>query len=300
MPGHRHLLVQLGLDLVGQPLRRRDQHAGGQRVVLGLADQVGGDVRRVGGVVGEDRDLGRPGLGVDADHALEQPLGGDGVDVAGPGDQVDPAAGSGAVGEHRDRLGAADGVHLVDPEQRAGGQDRRVRQPAVLPLRRRGERDRARRRRPGRARRSSPRWRPAARPRRARRGRPARPAPSGGSPWRRAPRSVTTSRSSSASQVARSRRIDSSSPARTAGSSAASASSSGGRGTTMSVCSTPSNRRGELEDRVDARGRGPRRRSGGPHGWRPRRRTPRAAPRRGSRRARPRHAGRSGESWPRV
>ena len=41
----------------------------GQRVVLGLADQVGGDVHRVGGVVGEDRDLGRAGLGVDADHA---------------------------------------------------------------------------------------------------------------------------------------------------------------------------------------------------------------------------------------
>ena len=36
----------------------------------------------------------------------------------------------GAVGEHRDRLGAADRVHLVDAEQRAGGQDQRVRQAA--------------------------------------------------------------------------------------------------------------------------------------------------------------------------
>ena len=57
-------------------------------VVLGLADQVGGDERGVGGVVGEDRDLGGAGLGVDADAALEQPLGRGDVDVARAGDQV--------------------------------------------------------------------------------------------------------------------------------------------------------------------------------------------------------------------
>ena len=97
---------------------------------------------RVGGVVGQDRDLGRAGLGVDPDQALEQPLGRHDVDVARAGDQVDARARAGAVGEHGDRLGAADGVHLVDAEQRAGGQDRRVRQPAVLLLRRAGQRDR--------------------------------------------------------------------------------------------------------------------------------------------------------------
>ena len=59
--------------------------------MLGLADQVGRDERRVGRVVGEDRDLGRAGLGVDADHAPEQPLGGGDVDVARAGDQVDLA-----------------------------------------------------------------------------------------------------------------------------------------------------------------------------------------------------------------
>ena len=37
-----------------------------------------------------------------------------------------PAGVPRAVGEHRDGLGAADGVHLVDAEQRAGGQDRGV------------------------------------------------------------------------------------------------------------------------------------------------------------------------------
>ena len=42
----------------------------------------------------------------------------------------------GAVREHRDGLRAAGRVHLVDAEQRAGGQDGGVRQPAELRLRR--------------------------------------------------------------------------------------------------------------------------------------------------------------------
>ena len=55
-------------------------------------------------------------------------------------------------------------------------------------------------------------------------------------------RSVVTSCSSSASQVARSRRIDSSSPARTAGSSCSSASASAPTGTRTSSPRTPSKR----------------------------------------------------------
>ncbi len=137
------LLVELALDLVGQPLGRGDEDGGGQRVVLGLAHQVGGDVGGVGGVVGEDGDLGGPGLGVDADPAAQQPLGGGDVDVAGTGDEVDLGARPDAVGEHRDRLGAADGVHLGDAEQRAGREDAGMRQPAVVLLGRAGQRDRA-------------------------------------------------------------------------------------------------------------------------------------------------------------
>jgi hypothetical protein len=109
--------------------------------VLGLADQVRGDVRRVGGVVGEDGDLGRPGLGVDADQAAQQPLGGRHIDVAGPGDHVHGLAGAGAVAEHRDGLRATDGVDLGDAEQRAGGQHTRVGQAPVVPLGRRGDGD---------------------------------------------------------------------------------------------------------------------------------------------------------------
>ena len=66
----------------------------------------------------------------------QQPLGGGDVDVARPHDQVGRLAVVGAVGEHRDRLGAADRVHLVDAEQRAGREHDRVRQAVVVPLRR--------------------------------------------------------------------------------------------------------------------------------------------------------------------
>ena len=68
-------------------------------------------------------------------------LGGGDVDVAGAGDHVDRGALVGAVGEHRQRLGAADRVHLGDAEQRAGGEDGRVRQAAELLLRRGRDRD---------------------------------------------------------------------------------------------------------------------------------------------------------------
>ena len=103
--------------------------------MLGLGDQVGGQVAGIGRGVGEDADLGGAGLGVDADDSLEQPLGSGDVDIARPSHQVDPWTVLGAVGEHRHGLGAADGVDLVDAEQPAGSQHRRVRQPAVLALR---------------------------------------------------------------------------------------------------------------------------------------------------------------------
>ena len=108
--------------------------------MFGLADEVGGQVGGVGGVVGDDADLGGAVLPVDADLALQDALGGGDVHVAGAGDHVDGRALTGAVGEHGERLRAAGRVHLGDAEQGAGGQHRRVRQAAELALR--GTRDR--------------------------------------------------------------------------------------------------------------------------------------------------------------
>ena len=168
---------------VGQLRAVGDQHAGRHLVVLGLADQVGGDVHRVGGVVGEDRDLGGAGLGVDADLRTADPLGRGDVDVARPGDHVDRrelgAVGVGAaVGQQRDGLRAADRPHLVDAEQRGGGQDGRVRQPAELRPAAGWRSPASPRPRSARAPRSSPRSTGRRRCRPARRGRPARRAPS--------------------------------------------------------------------------------------------------------------------------
>jgi len=128
--------------------------------VLGLADQVRSDVLGIGAVVGQHRDLGRPGLGVDPDHALHQAFCRGDVDVARTGHQRDrltdhrtgvrravDAGFACAVSKHGDRLSPADGVDLVDAEQLAGGQDGRVgiagEGSGVVPLRRTGDRDRA-------------------------------------------------------------------------------------------------------------------------------------------------------------
>jgi hypothetical protein len=124
-------------------IRVGDEYGSGHGVVLGLAQQVGSDMYGIGAAVGEHRDLGRAGLGVDPDAAAQKTLGGDDVDVARSGDEVDLAAQPRhAVGEHRDGLGAAHRVHLVDAQQRAQREDVGVRQAAEVLLRRARDGDR--------------------------------------------------------------------------------------------------------------------------------------------------------------
>ena len=67
--GGRDLPLELGVDRVRERVAGGDQHGRGRRVVLGLGDQVRGDVHRVRRLVGEHRDLGGPGLAVDPDLA---------------------------------------------------------------------------------------------------------------------------------------------------------------------------------------------------------------------------------------
>ena len=146
--GGGHHLLQRGIHRVGQLGAGGDEHARGEHVVLGLADEVRGHVHGVGGVVGEHGDLGGPGLGVDADHPAQDPLGRGDVDVAGTGDQVDRledrARGVGAAQrEQRDPLRPTGGPHLLDAEQRARSQDRGVRPPAVVGLRGGADHERA-------------------------------------------------------------------------------------------------------------------------------------------------------------
>ena len=128
-----------GLDELGGG---GDQQAGGQLVVLGLGDEVGGDHARLGRAVGHDGDLGRPGVPVDADATLGcQPLLGQAdVEVARADDEVARRHAGGAVGHGGDRLGSADPDHAVHAEQCGRRQDGAV-GPPVLAGRRRAEHD---------------------------------------------------------------------------------------------------------------------------------------------------------------
>ena len=103
-----------------------DQDGLRERVVLGLAEQVGGDPGGVLGAVGDHDDLGRAGDQVDADPAEHLALGFGDISVAGPDDLVDRGDGRGAERERGDRLGAADPVDLVDPGQVRRDQDQGV------------------------------------------------------------------------------------------------------------------------------------------------------------------------------
>ena len=102
-------------------LRRRgercvvgDQDRLRARVMLGLRQQIGGDPVGIAGLVGDDQHLGRTGNHVDADLAEHNALGGCHVGIAGSDDLGDRRKGRGAVGQGRDRLGAADTENLVD------------------------------------------------------------------------------------------------------------------------------------------------------------------------------------------
>ena len=177
------------------------------------------------------------------------------VEVAGTGDQVDAAARPGTVGQHRDRLRTADGVHLVDPQQ---GARRPGSSASGSPVSRVGGAASAERPHAGDLGGHDVHHEaatPAARGRRGRRARRGRRGWTsvGDQPLRAPPRRPSRA-SSSASLVTRSRRIDSSSAARTAGSSAARASASAARGH-AGVGHVDAVELGrELADRVDAPG----------------------------------------------
>ncbi len=151
--GGGHSRLEVGSDRLGQRHAVGHQDRGGLRVVLGLGDQVGGDVGGDRGVVGENGDLGGTGLGVDADDALEIALGGRDVDVAGAGHQADRLTDDARSPSSNPNANAATawappiGIDLVDAQQRAGGEHRRVgvsgELAGVLALRRARHRQRA-------------------------------------------------------------------------------------------------------------------------------------------------------------
>ena len=153
MTGRTEPALKRGVDGVGQLRGVGDEDTARVGIVLGLGEQVGSHVLGVGARVSQDGDLGGAGLGVDTHHPHDGALGGGHVDVARAGDDINLLAqdlspdvstvgvvlGMGPVREHRDGLGASDGVDLGQAQQGAGRQDRGVGQSAELGLGRAGQ-----------------------------------------------------------------------------------------------------------------------------------------------------------------
>ena len=95
--------------------------------MLGLGAEVERRPLGVGVVAGDQHQLRGAGERVDPDHAVDGALRLAHPGVAGAGDDVDRSDRLGAVGEGEDRLRAAHRVDLVDPAERGGGEDQRVR-----------------------------------------------------------------------------------------------------------------------------------------------------------------------------
>ena len=119
--------LERDFDRLGHALRDladgRQQH--GRLVtgtVLGLRNQVGGNPFGMRAIVGNHQHLARPRHLVDIGDAIDHPLGGLHVRVAGPDDLVHRLDGLGAVGERRDRMRPADAVEFVDPGNFRGRQ----------------------------------------------------------------------------------------------------------------------------------------------------------------------------------
>ena len=117
----RQLLFHLRCHRFAEAAVGGDEDGRGKFVVLRLGEQVGGQMGGGAAAVVDDEDLGRTGNHVDADLAEDQLLGGGHVDVARPGDLVDPGDGGRAVGQRRHRLGAADPEDPVNPGKTGGG-----------------------------------------------------------------------------------------------------------------------------------------------------------------------------------
>ena len=103
-----------GRHLVGEAGIVGDQDALRGGVMLGLAEQIGGDPVRIVAAIGDHQDFRRPGDGIDAHLAEHFALGGGDPGIAGAHDLVHRRDACGAIGQRRHGLGAADAVDFAD------------------------------------------------------------------------------------------------------------------------------------------------------------------------------------------
>ena len=147
MLGARHAVLEILLHLFGNLFAVGDEHGTGEFVMLGLADQIGGQPARVGTLVCDDGDFGRSCHSVDTDNARHHALGGSDENVTRTGNLVDRIAQDlavlrfgtlGAVGKHGHGLSAADRIHFINAKNGAGGENGLVRQTVGIVTARRG------------------------------------------------------------------------------------------------------------------------------------------------------------------
>ena len=104
--------------------------------MLGLGQKVGGTVRGVSRVIGDNHYLTRPRQAVNSHDSVHQLLGQDHEDVTRSANLVHPGHRFGAVGQGGDGLGAADTKNAVNPGK-AGRRQCHRRHRAIRPRRRR-------------------------------------------------------------------------------------------------------------------------------------------------------------------
>ena len=126
-------LRQLGFGRRDYPVTghsiETDQHDLRRRIVLGLAEQVAGDEFRVGTLIGDDHHLARSRRQVDRGPARQSGnigFGRSDIGIAGPENLVSPRQAPRTGRQGRNRLGPADRIDLVNPENAGRRQERRV------------------------------------------------------------------------------------------------------------------------------------------------------------------------------
>ena len=123
------LARNLGFDGRGEIGVVGDQDGLRGRVMLGLGQQVGGDPVGPVLIVSDDDDFRRSGQGVDADDAIDPPLGSRHIGVAGADDLVHRRDGPGAVSQRGDGLSPSDPPDLGHARRLGRRQHRRLQSP---------------------------------------------------------------------------------------------------------------------------------------------------------------------------
>ncbi len=123
-------VVELAFDGVGDFLREgfviSDEDALCALIVLGLAEEIGGDPCGVILLVGDDEDFGRSGDHIYADIAEHLSFGFGDIGVARAGNFIDRRDGGGAVGESGDGRCAAHAPDFVDSGAQQRGHEQGV------------------------------------------------------------------------------------------------------------------------------------------------------------------------------